>query len=251
MRAGLSGVIRSHAVDPKLLSGCVGAYEAENNSGSTDGSVWHDLTVNGNDWTQSIAGQKPIYTASSVANRPAWRSDGTKCFQGGPSLSSAKTVIFVAEMTVVPAVGTTYTPYSIKGVGVFSDFLFSALGGAYLNYTMADDFTSVTGRGYPGVLDTSPHIYTHTYNGNGNTTNANYQEFLDRTSETVAASSAVGRTATDLGSLFARVSAGGGIGLSQMQGDIPCVYIFNRVPTSLEILWGNMFLSTKYKIAIH
>lgn len=190
-------------------------------------TAWADQTSNHNNYvspggSQPIVGMMPngkaaiIASAGTELNSAAWEPDG------------AKTVAFVFQITTLPTAGQFQSVISLKSVTpLFSEFFFSALGGAYQPYSFAFDFTNTTALGFAAALDTNPHILIIDWDG------VTAHAFLDGNAKLVVASGADIRNTNDLSSLLSRVNSGG-ITSASLFGNFAEEVVYNRVLTAAE-----------------
>jgi hypothetical protein len=251
-------------VDPASLSGRVLHLRADDDvytdvagtSVATNGASvrhWGDQSISNSPALNSVAGpQQPTFATNvfPVNNLPAIRFDGTDDFlaEALDLNTGAKTVFAVYQLD-------TQSPGDIDSVFSFRDSvantwtevtLARSLGGYQdLSFT-TDQNGPVTARGISGyAYNTNAHLFGFSYNGSGNTNNANFSGALDLTSPAVIASGLFNRN-PDLGAIGARLTTAGGALTIPFDGSIGEIVVFNRQLSGSEFSGVQEFLYNKY-----
>lgn len=169
-----------------------------------------------------------------------------------PTLKDAKTVAFAGKLTALPGLGTFYSIVTLKfDTSNFSEFTFLNLAG-YKETAWRHDFAvGAAGVGVDGALNTNPHVWLHTYNDGTNTLPASYTAQFDGTAQTIVATGAFGRIATDRGSIGARIDSTGAIrGGSGASMDLAEIVIYNSVLSALDRQRIERYFADKYNLAL-
>lgn len=195
-------------------------------------SAWNDQSGLGNNFTQTTGADQP--TVGSINGRTAIASVPSECLTGPATFpNGAKTIALVFKLAALPGAGAFFSGFTLKSsTPLFSEFLFSNLGGAYQPYSWIEDtapLAASAGVGIANALDTNAHALLFTFDGV-----ATFTASLDNAAQAVVASGTINRVATDVSSLFARAAAANGAGTQTMSGAIGEITIYNRVLASAE-----------------
>lgn len=193
-------------------------------------SSWGDQSGLANNATQSFAAnQQPAYSD----NRPIFDGSNDDLEQNAILASADWTVGFRFKLTTIPGAATFYSAFTFRQAATtFSELLFCNSGG-YTNVTVRAKADGTNGVGFSPTLDTAAHRLVITYNNGSGSDVGSYTISYDGVSQTVSASSAINRIATDLGSIGARVdSAHAPTFPSSMQNQE--IVVYSRALTSPE-----------------
>lgn len=177
---------------------------------ATDGDVIgaiEDKSGNGNDATQTDAGEKPLYRTNIINGRSVGRFDGINdALEMALDLQDEKTIFISGKMNNTPGGASIYSVLSIKSsLPAISEFSFVNIAG-YEEISFRHDIVAAGNSvGIDNVLDTNPHVWSHTYDNGGNSLVGSYTGFIENTGQVIAASGAFSRVLTDVGSIGGRV----------------------------------------------
>lgn len=243
MSLATAGLCRSRTRDPTCFADLYQWIRSDLGSPSNSGA--NDQSGRGNNITQPTVGLQPTYNASGGKNnRPYWAFRGASVFENTWNVASGLasphvplTIACVFRFNVVPAAAGFAAIYSLKGTATggstsFNDLLPNALGGIYLPWSFngnGQGGSSPASVGFNVALNTTIHaLVTAHADFLNDATPSHYTASLDGTVETVAASGNTGRTATDLGSIGARLSSTDTLGLGPANMDFYELIVWKR-----------------------
>jgi hypothetical protein len=241
------------AFDPKTISGLTVWLKADTGitkDGSNLVSDWNDQSGNGNNFSQSTAGNKPLYTASAQNGLPAIVFDGSNDF-----LTTAASVTLGTYSTFVVASRAVWKPSAYAGIWGHN---FSAAGtagralgvtGGALNNWQNNEFFSC-GNGYGpsqtpyafGPIGTYSNSTYHLISAGNGTANSFVR--CDRASVARAVVNAAvtsSSTRFSLGTWYLAASS------DFWNGGIAEVLIYNSVLSSTDIASVENYLRNKWQ----
>lgn len=204
-------------------------------------------------WADQAGGHNPVPLSSGT--RPHVSAGDVQFVSSDPDsllnspyipASGAITIGIRFRLSTTPGAGAFYSALTFEQTATktYFELLFSNLGGAYKPYTFGGLVGSTTSVGIADVLDTSAHRLIVTYNGNTNSTTANYTAMLDGVAKTIVASGALARVSTDQGSIGSRISVGGGTS-SPYNGFLPEILVYNRALSAGDIAVLDAYLASQ------
>jgi hypothetical protein len=225
-------------ITPASISGCVLFLPHYPSSTTVSGgkvSQSNDLSGSGNNFVQATGANQPTYQTTppyGVGNN----ASNVELTNSAIYSLSAQTFAVKFKLDVVPSSGNNYTLFNLR---VAAGPVFTEIGTLnvvnFLPYGWLSNYVgSTTYRGANVALDTSTHRIIMTYNGSGNTTNANYQFFLDGASQTLGSpTGASAELSGNLSSIGARNQSGSA--LVPINGKVYVIAVYNRVLSASEI----------------
>ncbi len=214
-------------------------------------AAWNNsaLTGSGNNYAQSVAGNKPLLKRNIINGHSVVRFDGVNDFMStsfAPAAAQSTSVFLVFK--AASSTGTKGV-YIIKDASATGTTLYLLSAGGYQPY----NFESKTGAaasasGIADARDTNAHLIQINYNNGTKTLPASYTAALDGTAKTVVASPgvlAVG--ATDLSTIGAAVTLGL-VTSSPFDGDIARLLFFEGAITSPQAAATTQYLRNIYGI---
>lgn len=206
---------------------------------ATGVSTWADQSVGGNNATQATGAKQPTYAT------PLLSSDGTKALQLDQQIvTGAMTLAVDFKFDSVPVGIVSLLTLTMSATKTFFELVCVPTGAPYTKLTWIGKVqASTAGVGFTPTLDTSNHRLIITYTGGTNTDTAQYTALFDGASQTVSASSNIARTATDLGSLFARLDSTGAVSSGATMSMRELV-LCNRVLSTTEIAQLDSYMAT-------
>ena len=207
---------------------------------------WNDQSGNGNNVTQTVAGNKPVFQTTQIGGQPAIYFDGAA---GAKYLNNT-----VSNLVTTGAARTTFIVSKINTASTTGGTIFTfrrtatihslSLGlNAGVNYVYTDGVTAANNASAPASLFTdakNPFIATYS-NGTGSQIGFRFNGIPQTVSQ-------VGIVSTETGT--AGFTIGGREDYANWwQGLIAEVIVYNRTLTVAEIQQVESYLQTKYTIA--
>lgn len=251
-------------VDPSTLSGLILHLRSDadvytdvaGTSAATNGSSvrhWGDQSIS-NSPALNLVGtaQQPTFVTNAfpVNNLPAIQFDGTDDFLAEPlDLNTGAKTVFVVYQLDTQSPGDFDSVFSFRD-SVANTWTELALGrsvGGYQDLSFTTDQNGpVTARGISGyTYNTNAHLFGFSYNGSGNTTDANFSGALDLSAASVIASNTFNRN-PDLGAIGARLTTAGGVLTLPFDGNIGEIVVFDRQLSGSEFSGVQEFLYNKF-----
>ena len=241
------------AFDPKTISGLTVWLKADagiTKDGSNLVSDWTDQSGNGNNFSQSTAGNKPTYTASAQNGLPAIVFDGTNDY-----LTTAATVTLGNYSTFVVASRSVWANLSNSGIwghnfaaAGTAGRAFGVVGGAF-NWWQNNELFSC-GNGYGasqtpyavgplGTLTNNSYHLISAGNGTANSFARKDKTSIARATTNAACTSSA--TRISLGTWYLAASS------DFWSGGIAEVLIYNSVLSSTDIASVENYLRNKWQ----
>lgn len=212
-------------------------------------ATWASQVAGGADCAQTTDAKRPVWHSSGGLNGlPYLTFNGSKAFTWALDHGGTRTIFCVFRITTAPGSSSFYTLYSPKRTSdsTFTEYLDMNLSG-YKNTSFRADYQGAgVGAGYDVTLGTTNgHCSIFTYNGGTNTSTGSYTDTLDGTSQTMAVSSVVARTSTDLGSVGGRLNSAETVSNGALM-DLYELADWTRVLNSTEISQLASYSRTRY-----
>lgn len=229
--------------DPRHLSGNRNRYQGDKGA---SGSLWSDVSGQGNNLTQPAAGNRPTFSPTALNGFPGLTFSGSHYMLLPTIVAGAKTALFAWQMSSLPGVGVLRT--LMRGVdtaGNRTEIVFVSQVSLYQNLTFFFDFPTSGGTsvGIPLPFDTNAHTGIIGYSGGNRSDVGSYTAAIDGNPYVVVASNSINATANSVGSIGARANAAGIEGFpfpgTIVRGDIYAGFQTNVDTTIYQRAVGN------------
>lgn len=231
-------VLSMMKLTPASISGCVLFLPHYPSSTTVSGgtvSQTNDLSGQGNNFTQATGADQPTYQTTPPYGLANTASSAISIQSTTTYALTTQTYGIKFKLDATPASGIGMCLFNLRSASgpIYSETQCLNVAGFQPYGWLANFLGSTVYRGVNVALDTNTHRIIWTYNGSGNTTNANYQFFLDGVSQTITTGSNAAQSAANPSCITSRFQSGSA--LSPLNGKVYTIAVYNRVLAAAEI----------------